>query len=116
MSDLEEQIASLRAQLDEARAAQDTTMRRHGRCRGCGGRTIYHVERVLDKGDTGAYPMSLNYVYLSRLFGPRPVGELEAFVCAGCGLVEWYAKRPKELIPGPGIKLYTEDKEGGPFR
>jgi hypothetical protein len=116
MSELEEQIAALRAQLEEARAAQDTTMRRHRRCRGCGGRVIYHVERVLDKGDSGAYSLSLNYVYLSRLLGPRPVGELEAFVCAGCGLVEWYAKRPEELIPGPGIRLYTEDKERGPFR
>jgi predicted nucleic-acid-binding Zn-ribbon protein len=51
----------------------------------------------------------------------EPAGRFEAWVCAACGLTEWYAKDLWELAEladanGSGVRLVDADAGPSPFR
>lgn len=104
IEELRSELLHLRAQLanldqDVRRAQQhiDLTMRGQLRCRACSCRRIAHVPRVLDRADGSTRePMAL---YQPSFWSSKTQGDLEAYVCTGCGLVEWWVTDPGSLQP-----------------
>ena len=109
-------IGELRAQLDTARLHQAPTMRARLRCPACGSARLAHAKSVLDRAD-GDTRKTMALVQPSW-WSSKVVGELEAFACTACGLVEWYVKDPgglREVKPQLEI-LDGESPETGPYR
>jgi hypothetical protein len=112
---LEAQGAGLRAQLEAARGGLDLTMRGQGRCRACGGSSILHAAKIADRayGATYSEPMA---VALKGWLG-KAAGTFEAYICAGCGLVEWYVKDPSAIdVDGKVVTPATPPDRGSPYR
>lgn len=94
---LRDEVASLHAELRLARQHVDLTMRGQLRCRACGGRKIAHAPTVLDRGESDQrHAMAL---YQPRWWSGRTTGQLEAYTCMACGLVEWWVTDPGALEP-----------------
>lgn len=113
---LRAEVAELRAQLETARLHQAPTMRARLRCPACGSARLAHATHVLDRGDGDTRkPMALNQ---PSWWSDRLVGELEAFACRDCGLVEWYVKDPGGLreVKGQLQLLDGEAADVGPYR
>jgi hypothetical protein len=109
-------VAALEADLRGATGRLDFTMRNHQRCRSCGGRKIAHALSVLDRGDGNTREsLALNR---PSWWSSKTQGELEAFVCANCGLVEWWVKDPSTLQPHEDYLaiLDGESDPNGPYR
>lgn len=110
---LERRIDELRAEL-RARTGAARTMRQSLTCPACGVRRILHASQVLDRGDGDmAKPMA---IVKPSFWRSRVLGELEAFLCTGCGLVEWYAKDVRALAESPAIdgqSLRILEADGG---
>jgi hypothetical protein len=88
-------VTALDAELRRAHQRVDLTMRGQLRCRACSCRRIAHAMQVLDRGDGDARkPMSL---YQPSWWSSKTQGKLEAYVCTGCGLVEWWVNDPGAL-------------------
>lgn len=106
----------LAAQLEAARLGHSPTMRARLRCPACGTSRIAHTKHVLDRGDGDARKvMALSQ---PSWWSDKLVGELEAFACTGCGLVEWYVRDPGALreVKGQLTILDGETPESGPYR
>lgn len=100
MTALEEHVRTLERELRHAQQRVDLTMRGQLRCRACGCRRIAHARTVLDRVQrTGGEPLSLYQVGLLRA---KTVGQLQAYACTGCGLVEWYVADPGALTDEDG--------------
>jgi hypothetical protein len=130
-SDRDEEVAALRADLDTLRGlvqalheelgrahlSVDLTMRGQLRCRTCSCRRIAHAMQVLDRGDGDARkPMSL---YQPSWWSSKTQGKLEAYVCTGCGLVEWWVSDPGALQPHDDfLRILDGEAPGGkdPYR
>ena len=113
---LRAELAQLKAQLDSARLQQAPTMRARLRCPACGNARLAHAKQVLDRGDSDArHPMALSR---PSWWSDKLVGELEAFACTSCGLVEWYVKDPGGLreVKSQIEILDGETPEDGPYR
>lgn len=113
---LRAEVAEFRAQLETARLHQAPTMRARLRCPACGSARLAHATHVLDRGDGDTRkPMALNQ---PSWWSDRLVGELEAFACRDCGLVEWYVKDPGGLreVKGQLQLLDGEAADVGPYR
>jgi hypothetical protein len=116
IAELRAEIAGLRAQLESSRLHRAPTMRARLRCPACESARLAHAMQVLDRGDgDGAKPMALNQ---PSWWSGKLVGELEAFACTSCGLVEWYVKDPGGLreVKGQIQILDGEAPESGPYR
>ncbi len=112
---LETELASLRAQLDEAHAVRDRTMRAQGRCRACDGDVILRADKMLDRSHLGIpAPMAIAQ---TDNWTPKPIGLIEAYICAGCGLIEWYVKDPGTIpVDGERISRLPGRPPGAPYR
>ena len=116
LAELRAEVAQLRAQLDAAKLHAAPTMRSRLRCPACGNARLAHAKQVLDRGDGDARKvMALNQ---PSWWSDKLVGELEAFACTQCGLVEWYVKDPAALreVKGQLTILDGETPESGPYR
>lgn len=116
LAELRAEVARLRAQLDNTRLHQAPTMRARLRCPACGNARLAHAKQVLDRGDGDARKvMALNQ---PSWWSDKLIGELEAFACTSCGLVEWYVKDPGGLreVKGQIQILDGEAPESGPYR
>lgn len=116
VAQLRAEVQQLRAQVDNARLHHAPTMRARLRCPACGSARIAHANQVLDRGDGDARkPMAFNR---PSWWSDKLVGELEAFACTACGLVEWYVKDPGGLreVKGQLTILDGEAPESGPYR
>jgi hypothetical protein len=113
---LRARIDELNARLDSARLAEAPTMRARTKCPSCGVTRIAHARHVLDRGDGDARKvMALNQ---PSWWSDKLVGELEAYACTGCGLVEWYVKDPGTLreVKNQITILDGGTPETGPYR
>jgi hypothetical protein len=109
-------VEALDAELRGAQGRVDLTMRNQQRCRACGKRKIAHALSVLDRGDSNTRePLALNR---PSWWSSKTQGELEAFVCMSCGLVEWWVKEPDSLKPHEDYLaiLDGDDDPNGPYR
>jgi ribosomal protein L32 len=109
-------VAALDAELRAARGRVDLTMRNQQRCRACGNRKIAHALSVLDRGDSNTREsLALNR---PSWWSSKTQGELEAFVCMKCGLVEWWVKDPESLRPHEDYLaiIDSEPDPNGPYR
>lgn len=116
LAQLRAEITQLRAQLESARLDQAATMRARLRCPACRNTRIAHAKHVLDRGDGDARKvMALNQ---PSWWSDKLVGELEAFACTACGLVEWYVKDPGGLreVKSQLEILDGETPDAGPYR
>ena len=116
LAQLRDEVVKLRAQLDNVRLHAAPTMRARLRCPACGNARLAHAMSVLDRGDGDARKvMALNQ---PSWWSDKLVGELEAFACTSCGLVEWYVKDPGGLreVKGQIAILDGETPESGPYR
>ena len=87
---LEAEIARLRQEVEALRArGPGASMRAAQQCPACGGKKLLHVSNLQEWTHGGLTPMAL--LHEKRWYGPKNVAGLEAFICGGCGLVEWYA-------------------------
>lgn len=109
-------VAALESELRTAQGRVDLTMRNQQRCRSCGHRKIAHALSVLDRGDSNTREsLALNR---PSWWSSKTQGELEAFVCMKCGLVEWWVKDPESLRPHEDYLtiLDGEPDANGPYR
>lgn len=116
LDELRKVVETLQAQLAAARLHATPTMRARLRCPACGNARLAHAKQVLDRGDGDARKvMALNQ---PSWWSDKLVGELEAFACTACGLVEWYVKDPGGLreVKGQLTILDGEAPETGPYR
>ena len=98
LATMKQLVQALEARLDAVRGVEAPTMRARLRCPACGVARIAHARKILDRGDyNGAHPMAI--AQTGGFFSTHAVGELEAYTCTGCGLVEWYVKEPAKLKP-----------------
>jgi hypothetical protein len=114
---LRREVDHLRADLRDARGRIGLTMKGQSRCPACGCRRLIFAPNVLDRSDSGRQKLA---VAQPSVWRTRGVGEFEVFICSGCGLTEWYVKRPEELeeeeeelfrvIEGP------KSGDSGPYR
>jgi hypothetical protein len=92
---LREELAILHRDLRVARTHIDLTMRGQLRCRACNCRRIAHAPTVLDRGDNdSAQALAL---FRPSWWSGKVKGQLEAYVCTRCGLVEWWVSDPSSL-------------------
>lgn len=109
-------VTALESELRGAKGHIDFTMRNQQRCRACGNRKIAHALSVLDRGDSNTRePLALNR---PSWWSSKTQGELEAFVCMKCGLVEWWVKEPDSLRPHEDYLAIIdgETDPSGPYR
>lgn len=106
-----EEVASLHGELRAARTHIDLTMRGQLRCRACQCRRIAHAPKVLDRGD-GDFRKAMA-LYQASWWGNKTNGQLEAYVCTRCGLVEWWVTDPSSLQPHEEY-LFILDGDAGP--
>lgn len=96
---LAQAMAALTREVEALQAAEhrrrEPTMRNEARCPSCGGRRLIHASEVLDRDSGGRNEMALAQPSLWSAVG---VGKLETFVCATCGLCEWWVKDVSELV------------------
>ena len=92
---LREQVASLSTDLRTARSHIDLTMRGQLRCRACNCRRIAHAPQVLDSSESGARRAMA--IYQPSIWSGKTKGQLEAYACTRCGLVEWWVTDPSTL-------------------
>jgi hypothetical protein len=71
------------------------SMRGQLRCVVCGCRKIAHATSVLDRGDGDTRETMA--LYQPSWWSSKVVGELEAYTCTSCGLVEWWVREPGQL-------------------
>lgn len=85
-------------------------------CPACGGHEVLHASEVLDRSEAGKNRMALVQPWLLRL---RGAGKFEAWICAGCGLVEWRIPEIEQVKPD-GKKLVLvrgpDQQSGAPYR
>jgi DNA-directed RNA polymerase subunit RPC12/RpoP len=107
-------VLGLRQELHGAKARLDLTMRGQLRCPACGCRVIVRSPQVLDRSDSGRTNMAL---VQPSVWSTRGLGELVAYVCSECGLVEWYVKDPQELLKNKKhFEVFEGPEEQGPYR
>lgn len=116
LTTLRAELEQLRAQLATARLAEAPTMRARTRCPACHGTRIAHARNVLDRSDADARKELA--LCQPSWWSSKVVGELEAYACAACGLVEWYVKEPATLREVDDMLVFLEGSSptGGPFR
>lgn len=115
LAELRQEVARLRGELRAASGRVALTMKAQRRCPGCGGRTLLHASRVLDRSDAGREALAL--AQPSAWFS-RGVGEFEVYVCRACGLCEWYVKDLEALEEHKDLFTLIEapKSENGPYR
>ncbi|MGE0399410.1 MAG: hypothetical protein AB7T06_22040 [Kofleriaceae bacterium] len=108
-------VAALESELRNAHGRIELTMRNQQRCRACGNRKIAHALSILDRADSNMRePLALNR---PSWWSSKTQGELEAFVCMKCGLVEWWVKEPDSLRPHEDyLTIIDEPDPNGPYR
>ena len=94
---LRDELAGLQQDLRVARAYVDLTMRGQLRCRACQCRRITHAPKVLDRAENDERKELA--LYRPSWWSGKVNGELEAYVCTQCGLVEWWVSDPSSLQP-----------------
>ena len=83
-------------------------------CPACGGQKIHYSESVLDRSDSGRMKMALLQPSVWRVKG---AGQFETYICAGCGLVEWYVQNPESLAEHLDLLEHpSPQNDGGPYR
>jgi hypothetical protein len=111
------ELAAVRAKLDALVSARGQTMAGQVRCPGCGGQALLHLRAVLDRAH-GANRKPFSIAQKGILFD-RAIGQFEAYVCRGCGLVEWYVPDLTGVeVDGETIRELdgSAPEPGGPYR
>ncbi|MBP6630904.1 MAG: hypothetical protein KBG28_25525 [Kofleriaceae bacterium] len=114
---LREEVARLHDDLRGARQRIDLTLRGQLRCPACGGRKIAHAPQVLDRADSAT--RAALALYQPSWWSSKVVGELEAYACVACGLVEWWVREPGALAEHDKYLRILDGAEpgaGGPYR
>lgn len=80
--------------------AGDTTepkrsLRARGRCPACGCGDLIHATRVLDRAE--AFVRAAMALYQPSVWRLTGEGQFEAWICTGCGLMEWYVSTPDQV-------------------
>ena len=74
-------------------------MKKTGRCPKCDCARIAHFSQVMDEAD-GNRSRNIGFRYGGSFLGLRTMlaaGEVEAFVCTGCGYFEEHVKSPETM-------------------
>ncbi len=95
-------LSALRKSIVEGPNVIDRSMRGRVECPACGCRKILHASRILDRAESFSRP-KMALVQPSRWWSAGK-GHFEAWVCLGCGLVEWYVQ-DLDTVPVDGEKL-----------
>jgi DNA-directed RNA polymerase subunit RPC12/RpoP len=114
---LAREVDDLRREIRWARGQIDLSMKGQTRCPACGGRKILHATEVLDRGD-GDFRQKMALAKPS-IWRSRVVGQFQVYICAACGLVEWYAPNLEGLeVDGKVFQMLDggADPQGGPYR
>jgi hypothetical protein len=112
---LEAEIAALRRDLHARGAARATSMAEDGRCPACGSKRLLHAHEIPD-AEAGRGKLSLSR---ASVFSSRRAGQLEAWVCTRCRLVEWRVESLDD-VDADGQQIELVDAEdaapGSPYR
>ena len=117
LSELRAHVEALRSQLRDARGRIDLTMRGQTCCPSCGCTRIAHAMSILDRGESDSRrAMAL---YKPKWWSSKVMGQLEAYACTRCGLLEWYVKEPSNLEANDEYLRILEGSDPhtrGPYR
>jgi hypothetical protein len=114
---LEAALAELRRELDELRHTRHRTMRDTHRCPACGATPVLRFERIKDVGRYELHDLSLQKV--RTFWRMTEKGQLEAYACRACRLVEWHASSLEDVVLGEDVtELHAEapPPKAGPYR
>jgi hypothetical protein len=111
---LEERVGRLEREVQALLERRSASMRDELRCPACGARKILHAPKVLDADADGRNELAIAQPSVWR---SRRVGKLEAYICAGCMLVEWHVKDLEGLDEKVDVSaLDGEAPRQGPYR
>ncbi|WP_438041008.1 hypothetical protein [Sorangium sp. So ce128] len=111
---LEERVGRLEREVQALIERRSASMRDELRCPACGARKILHAPKVLDADADGRNELAIAQPSVWR---SRRVGKLEAYICAGCMLVEWHVKDLEGLDEHVDVSaLDGEAPRQGPYR
>ena len=97
---LEAAVVELRAEVARARRPMMRSMRVTHRCPSCNGGRLFHFRNIKDVANDGAVlNLSLQKDYSAWWGLKLSAGELEAYACQGCRLVEWHAATLDDVRP-----------------
>lgn len=105
LADLQQEVADLRTALAHVRTQKTSSMRERLRCPQCDGCRVFEVTAVNDGGGEGSMCIAR-----AGLLNMRKVGQCSAYICEGCGLIEWYAQSPDALKPNGKTIFLHENK------
>ena len=118
---LRKEVEDLGALVGATHQRGDLSMRGQLRCPACGSRRLLHAREVLDRGD--ANNREKMALVKPSIWRNRVLGVFETFVCAQCGLVEWYVQDLDQLLDKLGslqkvLRLIEnqEPESNGPYR
>jgi hypothetical protein len=112
---LEAQVTALRRELHELRGGRAASMAGDARCPACGSRRLLHALEIGGPHD----PATRLALSQPSLWSSRRVGNLQAYICSGCRLMEWYVDDLTDVdADGQRVVLIDgEDEAGhGPYR
>jgi hypothetical protein len=113
-SPLEERVARLEREVEALRERRSSSMRDELRCPACGVRRILHAPKVLDADADGRSELA---IAKPSVWSGKRVGKLEAYICAGCMLVEWHVKDLDGLDEDADVSMLDgEAPRRGPYR
>ncbi|WP_437296843.1 hypothetical protein [Sorangium sp. So ce426] len=111
---LEERVGRLEREVQALLERRSASMRDELRCPACGARKILHAPKVLDADANGGSVLAIAQPSVWR---SRRVGKLEAYICAGCMLVEWHVKDIEGLDEHVDVSVLDgEAPRQGPYR
>ena len=115
---LREELSNLRQAITDARGRVKHSMRDRVRCPDCGGGRIAHFDSVPDFGYGQVFDAGLAVKDRGPWRTKLTEAKLEAYVCTGCGLVEWWVGDTTIFASDDGrFRILTSDVPGdGPFR
>jgi hypothetical protein len=115
-SETEGRIAALEAAVAELRERDPgtRTMHRTHRCPACGGTKLFHFVRVKEEAQQEVVDLALNKRYRRFAGVMRSDGELGAFACRNCRLVEWHAVSLDDVMPDGKNILEIDGDESAP--
>lgn len=95
-------------------------------CPKCQSRQLWVIDGVAQSYECGSGPVMRvhSMSYTTPTGGTRVIeaGKFEAWVCAGCGFTEWYAKHANKGLaelaaqPGNGVRWIDTTGQRGPYR
>jgi ribosomal protein S27AE len=95
MLEIETLLDQLQKENAELKRKLKLSLKGNGQCPRCESKSVAFAESILDRSDSGRERLA---VIQPSFWSGKTKGEFYAYICGACGYVEWYVKKPDELL------------------